>query len=56
MWILVIVGTVLIVMIGASTRLYHECKKETDDKVPREAFTREDDYFDKVLKEPHGSD
>lgn len=56
MWILVIAGMVLIVMINATFRLYHECKKEPDDKVPREAFTREDDYFDKVLNEPHGSD
>ena len=56
MCLLVIAGMVLIVMIGAAFLLYHECKKEPDDKVPREAFTREDDYFDKVLNEPHGSD
>ena len=56
MWLLVIASMVLIVMIGAAFRLYHECKKEPDDKVPREAFTREDDYFDKVLNEPHGTD
>ena len=27
-----------------------------DDRVPRAAFKREDDYYDKVLKEPHGRD
>ena len=56
MWLLVIASMVLIVMIGAAFRLYHECKKKPDDKVPREVFTREDDYFDKVLNEPHGTD
>lgn len=56
MWLLVIAGMVLIVMISATFRLYHECKKEPCHQVPREAFTREDDYFDKVLNEPHGSD
>lgn len=28
-------------MISAAFRLYHECKKESDDKVSREVFTRE---------------
>ena len=47
---------VLLIMICAGIRLYHECRRPPDDRVPRAAFKREDDYYDKVLKEPHGRD
>ena len=46
----------VLIMICAGIRLYHECRRPPDDRVPRAAFKREDDYYDKVLKEPHGSD
>lgn len=55
-WILFAAIVVLFVLIDASIVLYRECREKPDDKVPREAFTRDDDYFDKVLNEPHGSD
>lgn len=57
MWIWIVAALiVLLIMICAGIRLYHECRRPPDDKVPRAAFKREDDYYDKVLKEPHGSD
>lgn len=56
MLILIVAIMIFIVTIIASIVLYHECKEKPDDKVPREAFTRDDDYFEKVLNEPHGSD
>ncbi len=57
MWIWIVAAlVVLLFMICAGIRLYHECRRPPDDRVPRAAFKREDDYYDKVLKEPHGRD
>lgn len=64
MWI-IIAGFVAAIMVCAGIYLYMDCRDHNDDdRVPREAYRcnpdaikcNSDDYYDKVLKEPHGSD
>ena len=64
MWI-IIAGFVAAIRVCAGVYLYMDCRGHNDDdRVPREAYRcnsdaikcNSDDYYDKVLKEPHGSD
>ena len=63
MWI-IIAGFVAAIMVCAGVYLYMDCRDHNDDdRVPREAYRCNSDaikcnsdYYDKVLKEPHGSD
>lgn len=64
MWI-IIAGFVAAIMVCTGVYLYMDCRDHNDDdRVPREAYRcnpdaikcNSDDYYDKVLKEPHGSD